>query len=80
MACPDVQAVVSLPVDLQILELLLYPTPFFNLLIDPLGYARKLLDITLEETRSYQKYSTTHRVDFGLAVIDDQLMAPEFNT
>ncbi|MNT26546.1 hypothetical protein D3C72_1621250 [compost metagenome] len=49
--------------------------PFFNVLIGPLCDTRKLQDITLEDTRRDQKYAATHRVDFGLAVIDDQLVA-----
>lgn len=63
--------------DLRFLELFLHPSPFFNLFIDPLGDAMKLLDITLEEARIYQKYSTTHRVNFGLAGIDDQFVAED---
>jgi hypothetical protein len=31
----------------------------------------------LEETRRDQKYAATHCVDFGLAVIDDQLVVQD---
>ena len=77
MARPNIQTVVSLPVDLQFLKLLLHPTPFFNPLIGPLRDTRKLLRVALEKSRRDQKYAATHRVDFGLAVIDDQLVAQD---
>ncbi|MOA47925.1 hypothetical protein D3C78_1706050 [compost metagenome] len=60
--------------DLQLLELLLHPAPLFNLLIGALRDTRKLLNVALEETRCYQKHRAAHRVHFGLAVIDDQLV------
>lgn len=61
--------------DLQFFKLLLHPTPFFDLLAGALRDTGEFLRIALEETRRDQKYAATHRVDFGLAVVDDQLVA-----
>jgi hypothetical protein len=35
----------------------------------------KLLRVALEEAWSDQQYAATHRMDFSLAVVDDQLVA-----
>lgn len=63
-----------LPVDLQFFELLLHPSPFFIFGACAHRNARKLLSIALKKTRRDQEEGTSHRVDFGFAVIDDQFV------
>lgn len=63
-----------LPVDLQFFELLLHPSPFSIFGACAHRNGRKLLSIALKRTWRDQEEGTTHRVDFGFAVIDDQLV------
>ena len=66
-----------LSVDLHFLELLLSPAPSFDHFSGPIGDARKLLGIALEEPRRDHKYAATHSVGFGFAVIDYQFVTQD---
>lgn len=60
--------------DLQFLKLFLYPAPLVDAVVRTVGDTWKFLDIALENSGGDQERGTAHRVNLGLAVIDDQLV------